>query len=269
MAMFETGDRVHVTRFENEDVDFYATIEISQTNRGMIVKGYNCSDFKYESKELGYYCYTLYGPDKSSYYEKLENLNIVHLNRDELRKETTKRRQEIYKSTVTYIFNEIKKGLSEKESTVVIDFDGIERKEDMILDNMQIASIQDVFKNKGYIVLEKGSLMEISLTQFNKIDGHENRTYGTFSYINCPNAEDLLVTDEDKLTINHVLKRVYSIIKQTQQKGVYKVSIDINSVGNGKLDERLIQYVSDILKDNGFDIETNKCIETAVDIGWS
>ena len=39
MTMFKTGDRVHVTRFKNNDVDFYATIEISQTNEGYFVKG--------------------------------------------------------------------------------------------------------------------------------------------------------------------------------------------------------------------------------------
>ena len=183
-----------------------------------------------------------------------------------MKKETTERRQEIYKSTVTYIFNEIKKGLSEKENMVVIDFNYIEREKDMVLDDVQIAKVQRVFKDKGYIVLKKDNHMEISLVKFNKVDGSEK---GEFSYLNCPNAEDLLVTDEDKLTINHVLKNVYTIIKQTQHKGVYNVSIDIGSVSNRKLDERLIQYISDILKDNGFDIETNKYIESAVDIGWS
>lgn len=266
MTIFETGDRVHVIKFREKYVDFYATIEISQTNEGFFVKGYNCSDFQYEGEDLGYFSYTSYGPNKSNYYEKLEDLNINHLNRDELRKETTERRQEIYKSTVTHIFNEIKKGLSEKESTVLIDFNHIEREKDMILDGIQIKNIQEVFKDKGYIVIKKDNRMEISLVKFNKVDGNEK---GKFSNLNCPNAEDLLVTDEDKLTINHVLKNVYTIIKQTQNKGVYNVSIDIGSVSNRKLDERLIQYVSDILKDNGFDIEANKYIESAVDIGWS
>lgn len=266
MAIFETGDRVHVIKFREKYVDFYATIEISQTDEGYFVKGYNCSDFQYEGEDLGYCGYTSYGPNKPNYYEKLENLTIGHLKRYELRKETTERRQEIYKSTVTYIFNEIKKGLSEKESTAIIDFNRIEREEDMILDDIQITSIQEVFKDKGYVVSEKDNRMEISLTNFNKVDGSEK---GKFSNLNCPNAEDLLVTDEDKLTINHVLTNVYTIIKQTQHKGVYNVSIDIGNVSNRKLDERLIQYVSDILKDNGFDIEANKYIESAVDIGWS
>ena len=106
MTMFKTGDRVHVIKIREKYVDFYATIEISQTNEGYFVKGYNCSDFQYEGADLGYFSYTSYGPDKSDYYEKLEDLNINHLNRDELKKETTERRHEIYKSTVTYIFNE-------------------------------------------------------------------------------------------------------------------------------------------------------------------
>ena len=266
MAMFETGDRVHVTRFRNKDVDFYATIEISQTNEGMFLKGYNCSDFQYEGEDLGYYNYTSYGSDKSDYYEKVENLNITHLKRDELKKETQERRQEIYKRVVYYIFDEIKKGLTKKENRVVIDFNYIKCKKDMILDDTQIISVQDVFKNKGYILSTNGDEMEISLLKFNKVDGGRIRE---FSYLNCPNAEDLLVTDEDKLTVNHVLNNVYKIIKQTQHKGVYNVSIDIGSVSNRKLDKRLIQYISDILKDNGFDIETNKCIESAIDIGWS
>lgn len=266
MTMFKTGDRVHVTRYNGEDVDFYATIEISQTNRGYFTKGYNCSDFQYEGKNLGYHNYTSYGPDKSDYYEKLEDLDIKHLNRDELKKETTKRRNEIYKSTVNYIFNEIKRSLSEKESIAVIDFNYIERLKDVVLDDTLITKVQEVFKNKGYIVSEKDNLMEISLTKFNKVDS--NRIID-FPYLDCPNAEKLLVTDEDKLTVNHVLNNVYKIIKQTQDKGVYNVSIDIGSVSNRKLDKRLIQYISDILKDNGFDIETNKCIESAIDIGWS
>ncbi|MDN6181971.1 MAG: hypothetical protein L0I92_04415 [Staphylococcus equorum] len=266
MAIFETGDRVHVIKFREKYVDFYATIEISQTDEGYFVKGYNCSDFQYEGEDLGYCGYTSYGPNKPNYYEKLENLTINHLNRDELKKETTERRQEIYKYMVTHIFNEIKKGLSEKESTVLIDFNHIEREKDMVLDDVQIAKVQRVFKDKGYIVLKKDNHMEISLTNFNKVDGSEK---GKFSNLNCPNAEDLLVTDEDKLTINHVLTNVYTIIKQTQHKGVYNVSIDIGSVSNRKLDERLIQYVSDILKDNGFDIEANKYIKSAIDIGWS
>lgn len=268
MTMFKTGDRVHVTRYNGENVDFYATIEISQTNEGYFTKGYNCSKFQYEGKNLGYHNYTSYGPDKSDYYEKLEDLNINHLNRDEIKKETIKRRNEIYKSTVTYIFNEIKRSLSEKESIVVIDFNYIERLKGVVLDDVLITKVQDVFKNKGYVVSEKDNLMEISLTKFNKVDSNSNRIVD-FSYLDCPNAEKLLVTDEDKLTVNHVLNNVYKIIKQTQDKGVYNVSIDIGSVSNRKLDKRLIQYISDILKDNGFDIETNKCIESAIDIGWS
>ena len=266
MTMFKTGDRVHVTRYNGENVDFYATIEISQTNEGYFTKGYNCSKFQYEGKDLGYYRYTSYGPDKSDYYEKLEDLDIKHLNRDELKKETTKRRNEIYKSTVNYIFNEIKRSLSEKESITVIDFNYIERLKDVVLDDTLITKVQQVFKNKGYIVSEKDNLMEISLTKFNKVDS--NRIID-FPYLDCPNAEKLLVTDEDKLTTNQVLKNVYTIIKQTQDKGVYSVSIDMSSVSNRKLDKRLIEYISGILKDNGFDVQANKYIESAIDIGWS
>ena len=137
----------------------------------------------------------------------------------------------------------------------------------MVLDDTLIIKVQQVFKNKGYIVSKKDNLMEISLIKFNKVVNGDRIV--EFPYLNCPNAEDLLVTDEDKLTINHVLKNVYAIIKQTQDKGVYNVSIDMGSVSNRKLDERLIQYVSDILKDNGFDIEANKYIKSAIDIGWS
>ncbi|MEB6231423.1 DUF3310 domain-containing protein [Mammaliicoccus sciuri] len=62
---FKAGDRVHVTRFESNDVDFYATL----TDTGLgIWELVNCSDCQYEGRTIYKETENKFGIDKEDYY---------------------------------------------------------------------------------------------------------------------------------------------------------------------------------------------------------
>ncbi|MCD8896563.1 hypothetical protein [Mammaliicoccus sciuri] len=80
---FKAGDRVHVTRLDGEKVNFNGTINRTGTNILVLI---NCTDYRYENRQI----YTLnsrrFGPDKSDYYtlatdeEDTEEPEVQHVN---------------------------------------------------------------------------------------------------------------------------------------------------------------------------------------------
>lgn len=62
---FKAGDRVHVTRFESNDVDFYATLTDADRDIWELV---NCTDFQYEGLAIYKEIENKFGIDKEDYY---------------------------------------------------------------------------------------------------------------------------------------------------------------------------------------------------------
>ncbi|MBV5103417.1 DUF3310 domain-containing protein [Mammaliicoccus sciuri] len=62
---FKAGDRVHVTRFESNDVDFYATLTDADLDIWELV---NCTDFQYEGLAIYKEIENKFGIDKEDYY---------------------------------------------------------------------------------------------------------------------------------------------------------------------------------------------------------
>ncbi|MDT0745474.1 DUF3310 domain-containing protein [Mammaliicoccus sciuri] len=62
---FKAGDRVHVTRFESNDVDFYAMLTDADRDIWELV---NCTDFQYEGLAIYKEIENKFGIDKEDYY---------------------------------------------------------------------------------------------------------------------------------------------------------------------------------------------------------
>ncbi len=79
---FSVGDRIHVTRFCEEKVDFYATISFMGLYNFEIN---NCSDIEFENKMIVMPDTEFFGPDKEDYYTLAEQedseepvINYIH-----------------------------------------------------------------------------------------------------------------------------------------------------------------------------------------------
>lgn len=64
---FKAGDRVHVTRLDWDDVDFYATLKPAH-NPHIFHKLKNCSNSDYENERVWNERSELYGKNKKDYY---------------------------------------------------------------------------------------------------------------------------------------------------------------------------------------------------------
>ncbi|WP_248559219.1 DUF3310 domain-containing protein [Mammaliicoccus sciuri] len=62
---FKAGDRVHVTRLDGEKVDFYGTINRTGTNILVLI---NCTDYRYENRQIYTSNSRRFGPNKTDYY---------------------------------------------------------------------------------------------------------------------------------------------------------------------------------------------------------
>ncbi len=62
---FKAGDRVHVTRFESNDVDFYAMLTDADRDIWELV---NCTDFQYEGLAIYKEIENKFGIDKEDFY---------------------------------------------------------------------------------------------------------------------------------------------------------------------------------------------------------
>ena len=76
---FKAGDRVHVTRYQNEKEDFYATLENIIDNH--LAKLTDCTNEEFEGIEIYLPDSNLFGRDKTDFFRPLINLSEEQKNK--------------------------------------------------------------------------------------------------------------------------------------------------------------------------------------------